>query len=239
MRGRKATTKLQNIFSLLARCPQCGELLIRTNKGKWQYLVCNGAKNGQGCKYQAIPYGTLEIKFLLEFSNALSDLPVTKSIMSIMHKELIALRNRIKTCEKEQTRLINFLKADAQDDNIEAPRGIRDELGRIEISIENDKLQLKKIITEHNALQPSAMDGLIKEFIAVNTYDELNRERANSILRSMCESVIIEKGKVEIEFKVGPKLVIEYDERNSSFKYLKEAKPAIQKKPEAVSAVAG
>jgi len=41
--------------------------------------------------------------------------------------------------------------------------------------------------------------------------------KINAILNSMCDNIVISLGRIEVRFKAGPKLLIEYDKNHSWF----------------------
>src|SRR6266566_4399706 len=80
LRGRHASNGVvRNLFSGLARCPQCGETFTRVYKGKGPkggaYLACALAKTGGGCKYHAVRYDLVEEAFLREADRVLNEMP--------------------------------------------------------------------------------------------------------------------------------------------------------------------
>lgn len=62
-RGRHSTSKVQNVLGGLATCPLCGSTMARVSKNKakgWVYLVCQKARQGAGCQYNAVRYDCIE-----------------------------------------------------------------------------------------------------------------------------------------------------------------------------------
>lgn len=243
MRGRKTSKELQNIFSLVARCPECGARLLHTNKSNkdkkmppWRYLVCDNAKHGQGCKYKAIPYNRLESVFLKEFEKSLSSFPHTNPEKSGVHAELSTVRKNIRKAEQEQARLLEYIKSGEGVEGFRTPRAMHAELEGLERTIASYNQQLSALVVKHKILKPQQMDNLIKEFTATVNYGEVKKERVNSLLRSMCDQILISLGKVEVRFKIGPRLLIEYDKNTSKFEYVRDENARDIGRPVAVPA---
>lgn len=62
-RGRHTSNKVKNILGGLATCPLCGSTMARVNKSTakgWIYLACQRARQGAGCKYNAVRYDCIE-----------------------------------------------------------------------------------------------------------------------------------------------------------------------------------
>ncbi|TSK04464.1 MAG: recombinase family protein [Geobacter sp.] len=236
MRGRKTSNRLQNVFSLVAACPLCGAKLIHQNKSPWRYLVCDNARHGQGCRYKAIPYLRLEEVFLDEFEKALWAFPPTNPALSRIHGELSVVRKNIKKAEQEQARLLEYIKSGSEIEGFKTTRAMNEELSQLERHIDEYKQQLSRLVVRHKMLKPQQMDNLIKEFKAEVNYKEVRKERVNSLLRSMCKKILISAGKIDVIFKVGPRLIIEYGKDWSRSEWVKDHKADSEGELEVVQA---
>lgn len=62
-RGRHSKSQVENVLGGLSVCPLCASTMARVSKNKakgWVYLVCQRAKQGAGCKYNAVRYDRVE-----------------------------------------------------------------------------------------------------------------------------------------------------------------------------------
>ncbi|NOG32598.1 recombinase family protein [Halomonas sp. TBZ9] len=62
-RGRHSKSQVENVLGGLSVCPLCASTMARVTKNKakgWVYLVCQRAKQGAGCKYNAVRYDRVE-----------------------------------------------------------------------------------------------------------------------------------------------------------------------------------
>ncbi|WP_457574839.1 recombinase family protein [Desulfolithobacter sp.] len=66
--GAGRVGKITNLFTHLIKCGYCGSSVIHVNKGRppkgGEYLVCDSARRGLGCKYVSMQYRKFEESFL-------------------------------------------------------------------------------------------------------------------------------------------------------------------------------
>lgn len=106
LRGKKTSQEIQSIFARLARCPYCGQMMTRVNKGsRWQYLVCTTAKMRKGCYYVLVPYARAEEALLNGIFHAIpADTHKRRRIASEINSATV----RISEIEKD---IENYLEA--------------------------------------------------------------------------------------------------------------------------------
>lgn len=217
----KAPVTIKNVFSMIGRCAQCGSRQMYANKGRFfSYLACTNANYGQGCKIKAIPYPRLEVVFLSEFANALSMFPPANPEIRRVHSELVEIRTHIKVAEAEQVRLLEYVKFDIEHDKFEAIRTTCDEFDRLDQTLAECQQVLNSLTVQPKDLTRQQIDHLTKKFSEESKCVDLNRGSVNSIIRSLCDSILISLGRIEVTFKVGPKLCIEYGKEWSKFAYI-------------------
>ncbi|MDI5985308.1 recombinase family protein [Halomonas sp. M4R5S39] len=77
-RGRHSKKPLQNILGGLATCPLCGSIMARVSKNVskgWVYLACQRARQGAGCKYNAVRYDLIEPAIHSQLGYLIGDCP--------------------------------------------------------------------------------------------------------------------------------------------------------------------
>lgn len=213
------STVLKNIFSLLGRCPLCGSRLMFVNCGMpYCYLACTSAKFNLGCTYKAIRYPRLEAAFMTEFVKALAVFPAEGLICNKPTEEKKPSSDFVVT-GKEQFWLYDYLKLGLEIEKLKANRTTFDDAVPLDRIIEEYQKELKRLVSPPTGLESRQMDNLIDRFISAAKNKTIDPEQVNSILRLMCDHMLITSGWIEIQFKIGPKLWIKYDKKESRFTY--------------------
>ena len=79
VKGRAAKAPMANVFSGLARCPDCGAAMTRVMKGRKKggkpKLVCTRAKAGAEKHYVSVPVDQVHDAFFSSWQNLLADVP--------------------------------------------------------------------------------------------------------------------------------------------------------------------
>lgn len=210
MENKKAL-ELQNMFSYVGKCPSCGANMIRANKSKtWVYLVCSDGKRGKcPANYSAVPYGEFENNFLNMLKVALPAMP-TKDVKHDEYiRELSRLRRQLSMTEKQLGILTDKL---ASVDNMDLPKTILNRMKELEVAKELQEKKIKQKAWEVKSLKPTAVLLKSKELIACMHYQELNRERVNALLRSLCDTIVISKQAVALNFRHGSILNMKFGE---------------------------
>ncbi|NVN90448.1 MAG: recombinase family protein [Desulfuromonadales bacterium] len=223
MKGRKATQQLQNIFSMVAKCPHCGGKLIRVNKGKRStYLVCSFAKLGATVEaghkycsggYQSIPLGKIESRFIDAVKSGQFFIPVDGSKISEI-QEKIDKNNRDK--QDRQTGLSKIVNAILEGSltnksvmHYDVPRAdgtiknwtVEDEREILEQGIKGIEIENRNNQSDLEVLRPRIIEKKLLELKHAVSRDVVNYEQANSVLRALCESIVIRRDEKTIIFK--------------------------------------
>lgn len=125
-RGKHAASDVQNVFGGLIRCHRCDSTVTRVAKGDRSkpYLVCTKAKAGAGCKYEAIPYATIEGAFVDQLDDLCRDAPTSDAdaqeaieanetaISEATERLQRALRSKGKASSQAMQKLIAGIEAD-------------------------------------------------------------------------------------------------------------------------------
>lgn len=104
------TRPLRNLLASLGQCVSCGSTMTRVTKGSRKksgrpYLVCTKAKQGQGCKYCAVPQETVEKTFWREAQFLVDSVPVRDPIL---RQELLNVDEALDDVER---RIVNVSAA--------------------------------------------------------------------------------------------------------------------------------
>jgi DNA invertase Pin-like site-specific DNA recombinase len=207
MKGMKASVPLRNIFSRLAKCPLCGAILVRVDKGGGcVYLACGKGRAKAGCTFKSVRYDEVESVFMPAFGEGLLKLPRRDDRFDEVNNQLNKLRRAISNYDNELDNLVSAVKKGKM-----SPR-LQEEIERIEQAKEQSKKELQKTISEHSSLKPRAIQYKIKEFIATVERPQkegVNLERVNALLRSLCKTIVIDDKKIVVEFAHGPVMKID------------------------------
>ena len=215
-----SSANLRNIFSMLGRCAQCGaRKMLSSRSGTHCYLACVNQYYGQGCKCKPIPYPRLETAFLTEFVKALSILPPSNPEVRQVHVKFAEIRDNIKDSKFEQIKLLDYAWFENESDRNKANREICDGFLRLDQTIAQCQQDLQKLLADPKNIIQQQMVYLTQEIVATACSTPLNKPKFNAILNSMCDNIVISLGRIEIKFKVGPKLLIEYDRDYSHFTF--------------------
>ncbi|CAN1723787.1 site-specific DNA recombinase [Hyphomicrobium sp. 1Nfss2.1] len=181
-RGAPATrssSALRNLFGGLARCPKCHSTMTRVSKGSGPkggkpYLVCVVAKQGGKCVYRAVPLEPLEQAFLGGVSDLIREIPSERTVAASdahaierMLADVDAQINKINP--KDTLKLASFAS-------------IRESL-RVQHAAEIERV---------SAAHGQSIVSRARELSKVCKESTVDRQRANAILRQMCEGIFVE-----------------------------------------------
>ncbi|WP_224984488.1 recombinase family protein [Geomonas agri] len=214
---------LKNIFSMIGRCPQCNGRMMYLKKGpRWDYIICTNAQYQQGCTTNNIPYGRLENVFITEFTKAITDFPFINPVINKTRLGVSHLKEKLRRATIRQNRLFNNLKKGIELETYKSTMSLHMDLQTLETTIEDchkELIRLNSLHTDHSLKQ---MKSYIQDFTKYSSVDYLNRELLNTLLRSMCDTVLISHNLIDINFKMGPRLHIEYDKYVSEYEYISD-----------------
>jgi DNA invertase Pin-like site-specific DNA recombinase len=170
LRGRHAGNTLRNIFGSLARCPLCDSTMTLVNKGKGNgkpYLVCSRAKSGAGCKYRAVPYGTLEDAFLRathaaapgKVSAFVGSMPTGGDAGGAVDKEIENIQNNIDATEGYLGELLDTIA------HTKGSPAVAQRIRETETELERMKAELETLYTKANALTSEMVARRVEQLV--------------------------------------------------------------------------
>lgn len=204
----RTSKELRNIFSMVGKCPTCGQRMIRICKNSekgWEYLVCSHAKQGEKstCKYVAVRYQPLESRFINVLKIALPSMPEQDGHHNEYLQEMVQLRYKATRMETTLQRYNDLLlnNPELPETTIKAMR-----------ALESEKVVVDKAI-KVKALEVRGMSRTVvlnqrKELIAVLHAVKLDKKRTNALLRGLCKEIQINKEKIVMTFSNGTVLNI-------------------------------
>jgi len=133
-------------------------------------------------------------------------------------RELSRLRRQLSLTERQLGMLTERLTSV---DSTELPQTIIDRMKELETAKELQEKEIKQKAWEVKGLKPTAVLLKSKELIACLHYQELNRERINALLRGLCESIVISKEVLTLNFRHGSILNLKLGE-DAGYKYTTE-----------------
>jgi DNA invertase Pin-like site-specific DNA recombinase len=194
----KATTTgaVRNLFGGLMICALCGDTVTRTNKGKppkgAEYLVCQRAKTGAGCKYKAVRYDVVEYAAVRQADTLISEAPSpdeeaereVASVDALLLELSDAIENTLRTIEKGQQSAALSANLQRLEAEQEKARKKRDQL-QARQSVATGPLREKRIAELHDAL----------------TTKPLERAKANGLMRQVFRSVMLDHRNHTLTFE--------------------------------------
>lgn len=193
-RGRHAASDVQNILGGLARCCLCGGSMTRVSKGKatHPYLVCAAAKVGAGCKYAALPYSIVEEAIVSQRREVQRTSP--KSDQDVLD-ELDAVETAIAELGEHVRRALSGRSSFNKSKTLQAAIGDA-EAQLVDLEVQRHTLQQRAAATSL---------GYINHRVAQldHEFEQQSpgwRGRANSLLRQLFRSVVLDPSKGDIKF---------------------------------------
>lgn len=214
---------LKNIFSMVGRCPKCNGRMMYLRKGpRWDYIICTNAQYQQGCTTNNIPYDRLETVFLLEFAKAISEFPFINPVISKTRLGVSHLKEKLRRATVRQNKLLNNLRKGLELETYQSTMSLNMDLQTLESTIDDCNKELMRLNSLHNDQNLKQMKLHIHDFITNASVDYINRELINKLLRAMCETILISHNLIDVKFKMGPRLYIEYDKYVSEYEYVSD-----------------
>ncbi len=187
-----------NLFGGLAACPICTGTMTRVNKGAkggTPKLVCAKAKAGAGCDYRGIDLGTVEAALLSNLGSFIGDAP---SGVAGLDEELAEMDAIIGVYQDEAGNLVQAL---TEGPSLAITKKLREiERGLAEVQVARANV-LEKIATGSSPV----LAQRLKELEEALSAKQLNRPRANLLMRSVLTAVVVDypNGRLNFEWKHG------------------------------------
>ncbi|WP_108446123.1 recombinase family protein [Halomonas denitrificans] len=109
-RGRHSKKGLQNVLGGLATCPLCGSTMARVTKNAakgWVYLACQRARQGAGCRYNAVRYDLIEPAIHDQLGHLIADCPTGDDSLD---EEITQTRNNLEGVEGALTNILESIE---------------------------------------------------------------------------------------------------------------------------------
>jgi len=210
LRGRHASNGVvRNLFSGLARCPQCGETFTRVYKGKGPkggaYLACVLAKTGGGCKYHAVRYEAVETAFLRDADRVLGEMPAGDP--GTIDAAVTEAEAAIQYVEDQRENLLDAIQTGASSALSERLKAVEKEL--IELQKDHEELLIQQADAAGPLLARKATD-----LRAVLRRKPLDRAAANALLRQLFSGMVVdytgETQALTLHWKQGGQSIVAY-----------------------------
>lgn len=196
----KGKAPVNNVLSGLARCPHCGGSMMRVSKGSrlkagHPYLVCAKAKAGAGCVYRAVRQAYTEDALINNIGFIAGTAPTG----------VTGLDQRLEKADTEvaavQEMIDNILDAIA----VRPSPALTTKLRDLEYELERLQLERQQLAEQHAAASGPLVAKRLEDLTEALTATEIDRPRANVVLRQVFNSVTIDwvTGHLRFEWKHG------------------------------------
>ncbi|MEX0735735.1 MAG: recombinase family protein [Steroidobacteraceae bacterium] len=199
-RGVRLKRKMMNIFSALARCPECNSIATRTTKGSRKkagkpFLVCTKAKAAAGCVYHMVPYAPLESALLENLDRILDEMPAPDVSLEANYRNTSVAADVMADKVAELLEQLERSPSDALAGRLaeleaaaKVANAARDAAAANIANAESKVLKLKTVALSE----------------AIHT-KPLDRARVNAALRELLERVVIDyrSGHLEFHWRAG------------------------------------
>lgn len=193
----KGKAPLNNLLSGLTRCPHCGGSMVRTSKGpkSYPYLICSKAKAGAGCVYRAIRQSYVEDALISNIGYIAGTAPSGDNGFDQK------LKNVDTGLSATQDMIENILEAIAA----RPSPALTTKLRELEELLEQLQRERQQLAEQHAAASGPVVEKRLADLTEALTAPELDRSRANALLRQVFNSVTIdwEAGYLHFEWKHG------------------------------------
>ncbi len=188
-RGRHTKTELKNLFGGLGKCPVCGAVMTRVNKGSkgkagQPKLVCSKAKAGAGCQYRSVPYDAVEGAFIDNASYILGTIPAGHDDPEV-DQEVADLETAIAVTEESIEQLLDAVQGGKSPAAMERLRKLETELEKMRED-HDDLLGLQSLTTSPMVFHKA------EDLEAIMDTGELDRGLVNALLRQMLKGVTVD-----------------------------------------------
>ena len=223
-KGRKSGSSLENCFSMVLHCVNCGSYMLRVNKGKaLEYLVCSAAKSGLkgarsrhklcGDGYVSTQYYKVEDAFISAVRSGMFAADGGVAYSSVEAEIETATKQKQAITQQLSNLTIAIMDGTLTGDTpimSDVPRAdgsishwtVREERQARELELKSLETKLEKLKLRLETLKPSSVDGKINELKTAVQNCNIDRQRVNVILRAICSSATMDTKKKEITFQL-------------------------------------
>jgi len=200
----RASKNVGNLFSGLVRCGACGaaSTMVRTHKPDYcyDYLVCENARTGRGCKYKSFPYPNVEASFLELINKGHVRTFVAGDEGKPANTELEMVIGQLAEIESQ---IAKFERAFEDEPN--PPKGLLQRLKQLEIQHSALEMQRERISTEQHL--PSVItdaDLDVVQELRHKIKQENVRLRIREYLRRAVDEILLfAPDRYVVKFKTG------------------------------------
>lgn len=200
----RASKNVGNLFSGLVRCGACGAAATmgRTHKPDYcyDYLVCENARTGRGCKYTSFPYPNVEASFLELINNN----HVRDFVAGHQHQPAdTRLETVVGQIAVVQSQIAKFERAFEDDAN--PPKGLLLKLKQLEIQHSGLEVQRERISNEQHL--PSAITDadldVVQELRHKISRESVRLKIREYLRRAVDEILLFAPTRYVVKFKTG------------------------------------
>lgn len=151
-RGRHSKSQVQNILGGLSTCPLCGSTMARVSKNiakGWVYLACQRARQGAGCKYNAVRYDRVEPVIHSKINRLVDACPSGDDSVD-MQIEDTKLELQLK--EKSIDRMLETIEQGQLPPNAKGIPFLQERLSQRRIELDEIKDRLSELYQQRNML---------------------------------------------------------------------------------------
>lgn len=222
VRGRGAKQPLANLLAGLARCPVCGDVMTRVNKGNASKggrpkLVCTRAKIGAGCVYHGVPLDEVEAALLERPAWLVESIPAGGA-GSELDSEAERLRGTIAGLEDH---LAELQEATA---GAITPRAAAERLTRLGCQLDTARAELDAVQERRRLVDGGLVhDRALRLGKAIIEFNGEHREPINAAMRVLFEGITVDypEGRLLFQWRQGGVSVVPY-----AFRFADETDPA-------------
>lgn len=196
----KGRSPVNNILSGLARCPHCGGSMMRVSKGSrlkagHPYLVCAKAKAGVGCVYRAVRQAYTEDAMINNIGFIAGTAPTG---VTDLDKKLENVDTGLAATHGMIDNILDLIAIRPSPASTAKLRELEDQLEQLQ----RERQQLAE---QHAAASGPLVAKRLEDLTEALTATEIDRPRANAVLRQVFNSVTIDwvTGHLRFEWKHG------------------------------------
>jgi DNA invertase Pin-like site-specific DNA recombinase len=205
-RGRHAASPLSNLFGGLGRCPKCGAVMTKVNKGgknaRWPYLICTNAKTGAAlpdggrCVYRSVSYPKVEAMFLEQAGDLIDSAPEE----SKRGKELQEQLAKTEAARSGVEDTLENLIAVSERTGASRPAALGSRIAELHEALDKLTAEEKRIREELSTMAPSVVAHRLKELRAALGREPMDKAAVNALLRVLFSSMAVDYDRGLLEF---------------------------------------
>jgi DNA invertase Pin-like site-specific DNA recombinase len=214
-RGRHAGKPITNIFGGVLRCERCGAAVQRISRGRNKArLVCGAAKHGGGCKFESLIYADMEALLLRRSPELLATAPAGDDAAD---EQLQRAEAALGGVEDALRNLLEEVERGGGSHTITTRR----------IELEAERTALEKQVRDTEDRRDAVAGAMVRRRLAelADTLgaEDLDRTRANTLLRQVFEEITLQfsTGRLVFKWVHGGETEVPYEARGYGF----EAEP--------------